>query len=64
MFGTPNALEGVERCNGKLSFSTWAAATKAARRVRATDGYRMTPYLCRTCHRFHVGANVLRTQRR
>jgi hypothetical protein len=59
MVGAAKALEGVPPCHGKLAFSTWNAAARVARRIRATDGYRMRAYHCRSCHRFHVGANVL-----
>lgn len=43
-------------CDGKVAFSTWADAERAAkRRRRNADGVSIAPYHCRDCGKVHLG---------
>lgn len=59
-FEGPRPLVDVPLCGGKVAYSTFTAARAAAGRTRADSGgeARIQPYLCRRCHRFHVGNTV------
>lgn len=54
-------LDGVPLCNGKVSYSTFTTAAKAARRTRSDHGGagKLNAYHCSLCGRFHCGNNVL-----
>lgn len=53
----PGPLDDVPLCEGKRAYSTFNAARAAASRTRDDSGGNaaIVPYLCRRCHRFHVG---------
>jgi hypothetical protein len=58
-------LAGVPLCNGKVSYSTFTAAAKAARRTRDDHGGagKLNAYHCVRCDRFHAGNNTLGRRR-
>jgi hypothetical protein len=64
-FSGGRPLDGVPLCRGKVSYSTWTAATKAAGRTRidAGEGPALNAFHCRDCGRFHTGNNVLGKRR-
>jgi nitrate/TMAO reductase-like tetraheme cytochrome c subunit len=45
----------VERCHGKRKFTTFTQAKGAARNASRNNNEPMRPYMCRDCHKFHIG---------
>jgi len=42
-------------CTGKRKFETFTQAKGAARNAARNNGEPMGPYMCRSCHKFHIG---------
>ena len=42
-------------CTGKRMFLTFSQAKGAAKNATRANGEPMNPYMCRICHKFHIG---------
>ncbi len=42
-------------CTGKRQFLTFSQAKGAAKNATRNNGEPMNPYMCRSCHKFHIG---------
>lgn len=49
-------------CTGKRQFETFTQAKGAARNAQRHNNSPMRPYMCRSCHKFHIG-NVPKPER-
>lgn len=52
------------QATGKIQWRSSYDAKVAARRMREKTGDKLTPYVCRTCHCWHIGHTPYTKQKR